>query len=225
MKSDERECEIGMAKYCGNCGAQMEDSAKVCGNCGTPFDSEIIKRSNTFVDPEKKEMIKKKTRKKLAVCVKTVVLILLVIVALKMAMSFTGYNGLLRKVMTAYEKYDIEALVSLSSDIYYYGEDDWVEYYFASNVGGDLDAFESSVGHSYKLSYEVDEIYKVSERKLQDMLDEIEYNYYGFDTSVIEKIVIADLTVSAKQGSKSASRDMNIVMSKENGSWRLLYIE
>ena len=28
-----------MAKFCGNCGAQMSDSAKVCGMCGTPFTS------------------------------------------------------------------------------------------------------------------------------------------------------------------------------------------
>lgn len=27
-----------MAKYCGNCGAQMADDARVCGVCGTPFD-------------------------------------------------------------------------------------------------------------------------------------------------------------------------------------------
>lgn len=26
-----------MSKFCGNCGAQMEDQAKVCGMCGTPF--------------------------------------------------------------------------------------------------------------------------------------------------------------------------------------------
>jgi len=25
-----------MAKYCGNCGTQMDDSANVCPNCGTP---------------------------------------------------------------------------------------------------------------------------------------------------------------------------------------------
>lgn len=26
-----------MAKFCGNCGAQMDDGAKICGMCGTPF--------------------------------------------------------------------------------------------------------------------------------------------------------------------------------------------
>jgi len=127
--------------------------------------------------------------------------------------------------MTAYKEYDIGTLIYLSSDMYFYGEEDWVEYYFEYNVGDDLDSFESSVGHSYKLTYEVNEIYTVSDRKLDDMLDQIEYSYVDFDIGMIEKVVIADLTVTAKQGSKSVSRDVNIVMSKENGSWRLLYIE
>lgn len=25
-----------MAKFCGNCGAQLDDDDKVCGQCGTP---------------------------------------------------------------------------------------------------------------------------------------------------------------------------------------------
>lgn len=28
-----------MSKFCGNCGAQLEDSVKVCGYCGTPFEA------------------------------------------------------------------------------------------------------------------------------------------------------------------------------------------
>ena len=27
-----------MAKFCGNCGTQLEDNAKICGKCGTPLD-------------------------------------------------------------------------------------------------------------------------------------------------------------------------------------------
>ena len=77
------------------------------------------------------------------------ILVAVAIVAFNIVSQFTGYNGLLRKVMTAYESYDIDTLVSLSSDMYYYGEEDWVEYYFEYNVGDALESFESSVGHSY----------------------------------------------------------------------------
>lgn len=211
-----------MAKFCGNCGTQLEDNAKICGQCGTPLDGASTNIPGLkVVDPEKQKKLKKMGKRIVAL----VALVIVAVIAFNVVARYTGANGLLRKVMTAYKEYDIDSLISLSSDMYFYGEEDWVESYFEYNVGDDLDSFESSVGHSYKLTYEVNEIYTVSDRKLDDMLDQIEYSYADFDIGMIEKIVIADLTVTAKQGSKSVSRDMNIVMSKENGSWRLLYIE
>ena len=42
-----------MAKYCGNCGTQLEDSAKVCGQCGTPLDGASLPRPKVkVIDPE-----------------------------------------------------------------------------------------------------------------------------------------------------------------------------
>lgn len=211
-----------MAKFCGNCGTQLEDNAKICGQCGTPLDGASTNIPGLkVVDPEKQKKLKKMGKR----IVVLVALVIVAVIAFNVVSQFTGYNGLLRKVMAAYEKYDIDTLISLSSDMYFYGDEDWVENYFKYNVGGDLDSFESAVGHRYKLSYEVNEIYTVSNRKLDDMLDQIEYSYADFDIGMIEKIVIADLTVIAKQGNKSISREMDIVMSRENGTWRLLYIE
>lgn len=208
-----------MAKFCGNCGAPLGDSDKVCGKCGTPLDSESV-HDLKVVDPEKQEKIKKTVK----LIVGLAALILIAVVAIKVVSQYTGYNGLIRKVMNAYENYDIDTLVSLSSDMYYYGNEDWAEYYFEYSVGDDLDSFESSVGHSYKLSYEIDETYVMSERKVDELLDGIENTYSDFDIDVIEKVVTADITVTAKQGSKSVNRDINIIMSKEDGSWKLLYI-
>lgn len=211
-----------MAKFCGNCGTQLEDNAKICGKCGTPLDGASANIPGLKVtDPEKQKKMKKTVKSVIILAVLAVV----AVIAFNIVSQYTGYNGLLRKVMTAYEKYDIDTLISVSSDMYFYGEEDWVEYYFENNVGNDLDSFESSVGHSYKLSYEVNEIYTLPERKLDEMLSEIEYTYADFDVDTIEKIVVADLTVTAKQGSKSVNQDMNIVMSKENGKWKLLYIQ
>ena len=211
-----------MAKFCGNCGTQLENNAKICGNCGTPLDGASTNIPGLKVtDPEKQKKMKKTVKRVVGLAI----LVAVAIIAFNIVSQFTGYNGLLRKVMTAYENYDIDTLVSLSSDMYYYGEEDWVEYYFEYSVGDDLDSFESSVGHSYKLTYEVNVTYVMSERKVDEMLSEIEYSYSDFDVSIIEEVVVADLTVTAKQGSKSVNQDMDIVMTKENGTWRLLYIE
>ena len=210
-----------MARFCGNCGAQIDENAKVCGQCGTPVEDSTKMPPVKVVDSEKKKKNKKIFKAMIALALVAVV----AVTAINVVSKFTGYNGLLRKVMTAYEGYDIDTLVSLSSDIYYYGEEDYVESYFENSVGSALDSFETSVGHSYQFSYEVNETYTMSERKTKEVLDGIEYTSADFDVSIIEEMVVSDITVTAKQGSKSVERDLNITMSKENGTWKLLYIE
>lgn len=211
-----------MAKFCGNCGAQLDEDARVCGQCGTPIDGAQIKISGlNIVDFEKK----KKTKEKIKLVVIWAIIAAVAFSAFNVVYNFTGNRGLVRKVMTAYEEYDIDTLVWLSSDMYFYGGEDTVESYFEYSVGSDLDDFESSVGHSYNLTYEVNEIYDLSERKQDEMLDNIEYLYPDFDISEIDKISVADITVTVKQGNKSVNRDVKITMSKEGKEWRLLYIE
>lgn len=211
-----------MAKFCGNCGTQLEDNAKICGQCGTPLDGTSSNIPGLkAVDPEKQKKLKKVGKRIVAL----VALVIVAVIVFNVVSQFTGYNGLLRKVMAAYEKYDIDTLISLSSDIYFYGDEDWVENYFEYNVGDDLDSFEAAVGHSYKLSYEVIETYKLSNRNFQSMLDDIAWSYKDFDHSVIEEIVVAKVNVTATQGKRSVDREIEITMTKENGNWKVLYIE
>lgn len=214
---------IIMAKFCGNCGAQMDDDAKVCGQCGTPIEENAVKAPEVkAVDPEKKKEMAKKVKG----VVTLVIVAAVAIVAVKMISGFSGTKGLVRKIMTAYEKYDIDTIVSLSSDMYYYTDaEDYVDEYFEYAVGKNLDSFEDSVGHNYKMSYEVEEIYDLSQRKKDEMMKTIEDVYPDFDLDIIKKIAVADVKVTAKQGSKSASKTVNIIMSKEGKTWRLLYLE
>lgn len=210
-----------MSKYCGNCGEKMDDNAKICGRCGTPVDGNITTSSVKIVDPEKE----KKNKKIFKLAVALILVMAIALTTFNVVSKFTGYNGLIRKVMAAYETYDIDTLVSFSSDIYYYGEEDYVEDYFENIVGTTLDSFELSVGHNYQMSYEIKETYTISERKTNEILEGIEYSYPDFDVSIIKELVAFDITVTAKQGSKLDDRDLNVTMSKEKGSWKLLYIE
>ena len=136
-----------MAKFCGNCGARLEDDAKICGKCGTPVEGVTTSIPGLKVtDPEKQ----KKVKKTFKLVAGLMVLLIVAGIAFNVVSQYTGYNGLMRKVMAAYEKYDIDTLISLSSNMYYYGDEDSVEYYFESKVGENLDSFEASVGHNYK---------------------------------------------------------------------------
>lgn len=209
-----------MAKFCGNCGAQLEDHAKVCGRCGTPQEDVRIPAVK-IVDPERKKKAKKKWR----LAAVLIVLAVAAAVGIKVAANFTGYKGLLRKVVAAYEDYDADKLISLSSDVYYYGGEEYAEDYFEGSVDAVFEFFESSVGHNYDLSYETNEIYTLSNHKLNQVLENIEAVYPDFDSGVIEEVAVANLTGTASHGDTSASQDFNIVMSKERDGWKLLYIE
>ncbi|MDE6662609.1 MAG: zinc-ribbon domain-containing protein [Lachnospiraceae bacterium] len=212
-----------MARFCGNCGAQLDDDARVCGQCGMPVDGSQGNFSGfKVVDPEKK----KKFMNKMKMIFAIVIVIIIASAGVKIVRNFTGTNGLVRKVMAAYKKYDIDTIVSLSSDMYYYNDDEnYVEEYFEYAVGNNIDNFESSVGHSYKMSYEVEEIYDLSQRKQDEILQKIEYSYPDFDVEIINKIAVANVKVTARQGSKSINKTVNITMSKEGKTWKLLYIE
>lgn len=212
-----------MAKFCGSCGAQLDDDAKVCGHCGTPVEEGQTKIPGfKVVDPEKKKKLLKKVKMILVLAV----VVVIAIVGLNIVKSYTGSNGLIRKVMSAYENYDIDALVALSSDMYYYSDyDDYVDEYFEYSVGNNIDNFESSVGHSYKMSYEIEEVYDLSQRKQDEILENIEYSFPDFDVDTIDTIVVADVKVTAKQGTKSVSTNVKITMAKEGNSWKLLYLD
>lgn len=205
-----------MPRFCGNCGAKLEENAKVCGYCGTP------------VNPVEKKIAgveygKKKGHAKLVMVM--IVLLILIVFGFNVILSYTGCKGLIRQVMKAYKEYDIDTLVEISSGMYADGMEDIAAYYFEYTVGDDLDTYEDAVGHKYKLSYEINEIYTMSERRLSELLNNISEKYPAFDVNTIQKVKVAELTVTAKEGSRSSEYALQLIMSKEEGSWKLMYIE
>ena len=50
-----------MAKYCGNCGAKLEDSDKICGQCGMLVNNELLNLSGVknIDKAEKRKKMKK----------------------------------------------------------------------------------------------------------------------------------------------------------------------
>lgn len=204
-----------MAKFCGNCGARWEDDVRVCGKCGTPF-GDVRGPSPVKVNQAKKIV-------KTAIILALVAAILLA--AWSVGSSFIGKKGLIRQVMNAYKADSVYDLVDLSSDVYYYSYySDDAEDYFEDRLDLIVDYFDSTVGYDYKLSYKINGIHTLSDRQLNNELDDIADNYDGFNVGSIEKMAIAEVTLTAKQGSRHVDRVMEITMTKEDDGWRLLYI-
>lgn len=211
-----------MAKYCGNCGNQLEDTARVCGYCGAPFDDTSQNIAGVdYKSPESKGKTKK--------MIKRIVIIAIIagvaFAGFKVATEFTGPKGMVRNVMKAYENYDINGLVDMSSDVWFYEMADYVENYFESGVGNDLDYYETSVGHNYKFSYEVSEIYEPSERRLVELEEDVQQLYEDFDMGMVEKVMVAHVKAFAEKGGRTVNRDVVLTLTKESGEWRVLYME
>lgn len=65
----------------------------------------------------------------------------------------------------------------------------------------------------------------MSKRNTQETLEEIQNTYPDFDVRIIDKIIVSNITVTAKRGSDSVDEELNVIISKEDGAWKLLYIE
>lgn len=205
-----------MAKFCGNCGTRWDDDVRVCGKCGKPFGD--VKGP----DPVKVNKAKR--------IVKTVIILVLVAAILfaawTVASNFIGAKGTVRQVMNAYKSDSVNDLVNLSSGVYFYASSSSAaKDYFESELDSIVTAFEKSVGYDYKLSYKIDSIHTLSDRQLNNQLDTISNIYSGFNVGSIEKIAIADVTLTAKQGSRHVERSLDITLTKEDGAWRVLYID
>lgn len=67
-----------MSKFCGNCGAQMEDSAVVCGNCGCSMSDNQPNFKPS--DPEKAKANKKKIKMAIGVGVAVLAVVLVIVI-------------------------------------------------------------------------------------------------------------------------------------------------
>lgn len=247
-----------MAKYCGNCGAQMPDDALVCGVCGTPFDMGPAPSTahpgqgggpvggghgggghamgrvgldgrgagmGNGMGPGVGAGFRPAAQRKLpvlwiAIGGGVLALILIIVAAVLIIPNFTGYRALLRRTMTAFEDYDIDAMLDDGTEVYY---GDTAEYIYSSTVSGVLDDLEDQVGHNYKFSYQVNEYYEMSSRQQERLEDSLSvYVLDKDDFDIWEQVVVADVTVTGRKDSNEDEIDIMVLMSKEENGWKLI---
>lgn len=212
-----------MSKFCGNCGAQMEDSAKVCGYCGTALESA---NSVTFKyeDPEKKAKIKSIAKKV------SVVVIAIVVISIigSVISSFVGYRGAVRKFMNAYKNENVDALVDMTCS--FMQEDEFGEIVMSKyeyKLENDFDSFDLYFDSKYSISYEIINASKLSERKTKSMMEQLAYSgiLSEDDVDLVQNIMNVKISITAKHGSDSRTTSKTIYLVKEKKGWNLLDFE
>ena len=210
-----------MSKYCGNCGAKMDDDARVCGYCGTRFEDMEIQHIETpkikipkqsKMTPEKKKKIKKSI---IAVEI-AIVLVVVAIVAINIVSDNTGYKGTLKKAINAFADYDMETLMSVTSEIEYMNID--MEDSISKEVSRKLDDYESAVGRDLEISYKIIDSYKLSDRKFSEFTQYVENNY-KYDCSDISQIMKVDLQLEIKGTQKTKTENVSLYLINERNKW------
>lgn len=211
-----------MSKFCGNCGTQLEDDARICGQCGTPYSGDTNNKQQ--IPGINKMSLEKKRRIKFIVklSVVAIVLIIITVIAINIISFFTGYKGAVNKAINAYKNYDIETLLTMTSDISFYGMDaTQVENSISQSVSAKLDALEAEAGHDMNLSYEIIDSYKLSDRKYQEFLKYIENNY-NYDSSDISEVYLVKIKVTAKGSlGQTSVTNNNLYLINECSDWYL----
>ena len=229
-----------MSKYCGNCGAKMDDDARICGYCGTPMeDSESPQTpppgtgygytgyspmpygpgpQSAPKPPALTPAQKKKIKVGAIVTSAVAVVIVLTIVMINIIVDNTGYKGTIKKAIHAYETYDIQTLVEVYSDIQYQGKDMDKADLIAEKASMKLDSYESLVGRDVKISYKITDAYKLPEHKYSKFIDYIE-DYYDYDGSYISEVMRVDLELEIKGKQRTKTDRMNLYLVNEMGNW------
>ena len=235
-----------MSKYCGFCGAQMDDSAVVCGKCGEKFPvAQTVKPTTSYVPPKasektpgvdkgKRNFDAKKIGAKLKKIAVAVIAIILISAVIKVTASFTGWRGTLRKTMKAYESFDMNTLCSVASDISYSSyssgsgggysgsaSSSEAEDRFEDMVVARLDSIESRVGHDPKISYKITDSYELDDRNRSSLLGQFEGN--DVDISDISKVIKVELRLTVKGSKAKDAYDDAVYLVKESGDWHVYY--
>ncbi len=126
-------------------------------------------------------------------------------------------------MVKALQNEDMEALEELSSSI---GEDvygrNYLDYY-EEMVDGVLDNYEDAVGSIKKISYSIEDASEISERRVENIKENLE-DYYDADVDEIEEIVVVDLVLTVKGSKRSrVFQSENLYLIKEDGEWKIHY--
>ena len=197
-----------MAKFCGNCGGMLNEGETRCPKCGKVTDEAAAG--------------KKAGRILKALCA-IAVIFCIAAVGIRIASFTWGYQGTLSKFEKAYGKYDYEKIVEMYSEAVLY-ENDYDYTYLEDKVKNKIEPvlsyFDSFVGHSYHLKYEVTDHYEMPNYQFENFKKELSY-FEDDNDNAISKALVVELQITAEGKNKNAERNVRITLTKEDGKWKI----
>lgn len=228
-----------MARFCGNCGAQLDDDARVCGRCGTFVE---MPSGGGYTPPKPNAKQPDPRLKKLVPLIAAAVAVIAVLVGVSrynspasvaqrfLKASFTDSKRMAS--MLAYDKQaqmldwydgDEEAFFVYQSDLLDEDITSWKDYYEAKDASQKED-IENELGR-YTIKTEAKKVKDVSAKKIRSdyeyQLDELE-DSTGFDSDKIKagKRVTVKLTIKGEDDTERETVD--VVLVRMGLTWKVL---
>ncbi len=211
-----------MARFCGNCGYQSDDTAVVCGNCGTPLEGAApVATKKLSLDPK---MLKLGGIALAAIAV---------VVVLCIVLFGGGYKSVIGDYFDALTDEDGEAALELvtpweleqnkSSDL---------KKSFKSTAESMNEYYEDKYGSDIKYSFTVTDTDVYDEEDFEDFVDDIEEEIEDWeedndktseiDVDKISKVMRVECDVTIKGSKRSKERNWDFIMVKYAGHWYIV---
>ncbi|MBP3435031.1 MAG: zinc ribbon domain-containing protein [Clostridia bacterium] len=213
-----------MAKFCGNCGYQSDDTAVVCGNCGTPLEG-AAPAPAAKMDPK---FIKLGA---IALAAIAVVVVLIIVFA------GGGYKSAVGDVFDAYIENEPSILVDLTPDYQFEmgAKESDIKDSYKKAIESQQEWWEEKTDKDYEVSYTITDTDEYSEEKMEDAIDEIEKSIdayekatgkdVDFDTELIDEAMEVELDIVVEEGDEVYEYDGEIVLIKIDGNWKVVDID
>lgn len=215
-----------MAKFCGNCGYQSDDTAVVCGNCGTPLEGAApVAAKASKLDP--------KVVKLGAIALAAIAVVVVLIIVL----AGGGYKSVVDDVFDAYIENEPSILVELHPDYEFEmgAKESDVKDSYKSKIENKQEWWEEKTDKDYEVSYTITDTDEYSDEKLEDVIDSIKdrmdsYEQYNnkdvdFDADTIDAVMEVELDIVVEEGDESYEYDGEIVLIKIDGDWKVANID
>ena len=218
-----------MSKFCGNCGAQIDDTAKVCGHCGfaqTEESNVAVPGVGDVVGKAKEIAGSDKVKKLIPIAGIAVVAVVVIVILASVIGSSTGYKGVVKKFVNAVEKEDAAKIMSLLSDDEFEDEDfDEGDYEdaIADQIDAFLDYWDDKVGGDPKFSFEITDADELSDRKIDDLNEEFEEADIDIEVKKAVEVEV-ELTVKGDKKEKDEEYEFYLIKQKEGG-WKIYYTD
>ncbi len=208
-----------MAKFCGKCGYQSDDTALVCGNCGTPLEGGAPAAAKAKLDPK---------FVKLGALVLGAVAVVLVICLL---FCGGGHEGVVSDYFDAYANGDAELILEITPEYAFeFNKETTIKKYYKSNVQMGDEA-EAMYGKDIEISYEITDTDELDEEDLEAFIDNFKEKVENwednnnkkaiFDPDTIEGVMDVECDVTIEGSKKAKEQDMEIRLINIDGDWFL----